>query len=162
MALCVRVAQSSDLAQVDALLARAYPRLLKPDYPPSVLVTALPLISRAQPGLVNSGTYYVAELGKDAPIVGAGGWSRDRSDTTIGHIRHIVSDDRHVRKGVARALLTQVFKVAAGQGVHCLHCQATRTAVPFYIAMGFETVGPIDVPLRPGISFPAVFMTRLL
>ena len=44
-----RIAGSGDLAGVDALLARAYPRLLKPDYPASVLVMALPIISRARP-----------------------------------------------------------------------------------------------------------------
>jgi hypothetical protein len=51
----VRVAGPVDIAAVDALLARAYPRLLKADYAPSVLVTALPRIARAQPGLVAAG-----------------------------------------------------------------------------------------------------------
>jgi len=57
----IRPSTSADLAAVDALLARVYPRLLKADNPPSVLVTALPLISRAQPGLLRCGTYSVAE-----------------------------------------------------------------------------------------------------
>ena len=59
----LRVATPADLAAVDALLARSYPRLLAADYPPSVLVTALPLISRARPELLASGTYYVVEDG---------------------------------------------------------------------------------------------------
>jgi len=54
----IRATTKADIPAVDALLARAYPVLLKPDYPASVLVTALPLISRAQPGLVTCGTYY--------------------------------------------------------------------------------------------------------
>ena len=96
MAIAVRTARSGDLAAVDAVLARAYPRLLKPDYPPSVLVTALPLISRAQPSLLASGTYYVAE--DDAgQIVGAGGWTKDRASSELGHIRHVVTDDRMTR-----------------------------------------------------------------
>ena len=57
----IRPGTRADLARVDALLSRSYPRLLKRDYPPSVLVTALPLISRAQPALLDSGSYYVAE-----------------------------------------------------------------------------------------------------
>jgi hypothetical protein len=32
--------------------------------------------------------------------------------------------------------------------------------VPFYAACGFRELGPIEVPLQPGISFPAVAMER--
>ena len=53
--LTLRHATPSDLAAVDALLARSYPRLLAADYPPSVLVTAVPIIARARPELLASG-----------------------------------------------------------------------------------------------------------
>ena len=64
--LTIRPGRTEDIAPLDALLARSYPRLLAADYPPSVLVTAIPRISRAQPRLVTSGTYFVALRG-DAP-----------------------------------------------------------------------------------------------
>lgn len=48
--LILRPATLDDLAAVDRLLADSYPRLLAADYAPSVLVTALPIISRAQRG----------------------------------------------------------------------------------------------------------------
>ena len=67
----IRPTTAADLAAVDALLARSYPKLLKADYPPSVLVTALPVIARAQPKLITCGTYYVVE--EDGQILGAGG-----------------------------------------------------------------------------------------
>ncbi|MEO0865606.1 MAG: hypothetical protein AAFY39_13690, partial [Pseudomonadota bacterium] len=57
----IRPSTKADMAAVDALLARTYPKLLKADYPPSVLVTALPVISRARPELLVCGTYYVAD-----------------------------------------------------------------------------------------------------
>ena len=57
----IRPAASADITSVDALLARSYPRLLKHDYAPSVLVLALPKISRAQPAIVTCGTYYLVE-----------------------------------------------------------------------------------------------------
>ena len=69
--LTARVATAGDLARIDGLLARSYPILLKPDYPPSVLVTALPRISRANPQLVTSGSYYVVE--GNGSVAGAGG-----------------------------------------------------------------------------------------
>jgi hypothetical protein len=75
MSLTVRVATRADIASVDASLARAYPRLLKADYAPSVLVSALPRIARAQPRLLGCGSYFVVEL-QGTGIVGAGGWTR--------------------------------------------------------------------------------------
>lgn len=161
MQIRIRPGTLADLADVDALLARVYPRLLKPDYPPSVLVTALPIISRANPALLSSGTYYVAITDMGA-IVGAGGWTPDRRDAELGHIRHVVTNDRLLRCGIGRALLTQCFHAAAASGITCLECWSTRTAEPFYAAMGFVTQGAIDIELRPGIIFPALRMSMRL
>lgn len=152
--LAIRTATPDDLAPLDALFARSYPKLLKPDYPPSVLVTALPMISRAQPALLASGTYFVAELAGE--IVGAGGWTPARGGT--GNIRHVVTDARHVRQGIGRTLMLRVLQSARQAGIHLLHCHSTRTAVPFYRALGFVELGPMAVELAPGISFPAIRM----
>ena len=139
-------------------MARTYPKLLKADYPPSVLVTALPLIARARPELLRCGTYYVAQ---DAGrVLGAGGWTRDATHRALGHIRHVVTDDRALRRGVGRALMDHSFDRARAAGMDRLECWATRTAVPFYSAMGFATVGPFDVPLAAGITFPSIRMMR--
>jgi len=61
---------------------------------------------------------------------------------------------------VGRALMAHVFAMARAAGVVRLDCLSTRTAVPFYAAMGFVTQGPVTVPLGPGIDFPAVAMSR--
>ena len=157
--LTIRPSGRDDLAAVDALLARAYPRLLKPDYPPSVMVTALPILARARPELVGCATYYLAECAE--VLVGAGGWTRLRWAGTA-EVRHLVCDDRQVRQGIGRALMARIFAEAGAAGIIRLDCQATRTAVPFYLAMGFEVIGAIEVALRPGITFPAVAMQRSL
>ena len=153
----LRIARPDDLAGLDALFGRAYPRLLKADYPPSVMVTAVPLIARAQPRLLASGTFYVVE--SEGRLIGAGGWTR-RDLPELGDIRHVVCDDRHLRRGVARMILTRCIEEATAAGLRLLDCKATRTAVPFYAAMGFEVLGPMAVPLAPGILFPAVRMAR--
>lgn len=154
----IRPSTMADLAAVDALLARTYPKLLKADYPPSVLVTALPIISRAQPALLGCGTYYVVE--ENDVILGAGGWTRDRKDSALGHIRHVVTDDRALRRGIGRALMCRCFEDARAAGIARLECWATRTAESFYHALGFETLGPMDVSLQGGISFPSIRMVR--
>jgi GNAT superfamily N-acetyltransferase len=166
--LTVRPATIADIAAVDALLARSYPRLLRSDYPPSVIVTAVPLIARAKPELLASGTYFVAE-DSDGTILGAGGWTargpQGEQGARLGHVRHVVTDDRALRRGVGRAILSRTLEQARTAGVTSLACLSTRTAVPFYTALGFRPSAPgteVLIPLAPGIAFPAIAMIRTL
>lgn len=163
--LTIRATNTGDLPLVDALLAASYPVLLKPDYAPSTLVTCLPLISRARPELLRCGTYYIAE-DSDGPLA-AGGWTHGAPQggvgpRDVGHIRHVVTHPKALRRGLARALLERSFRAARTSGVRWLMCQSTRTAEPFYASMGFQRRGEIDIRLAPGISFPAVEMIRAL
>lgn len=167
LTLCL--AQPTDLAAVDALLARSYPRLLRADYPPSIMVTLVPLIARARPELLASGRYYVVKDGAGR-VLGAGGYSLaaptprgqlpGAQHGTVGHIRHVATDPDATRRGIGRGLMQAVFAAAAAEGVRWLDCLSTRTAVPFYAAVGFGVVGPVDVPITPGLAFPAVRMLR--
>jgi N-acetylglutamate synthase-like GNAT family acetyltransferase len=73
-------------------------------------------------------------------------------------VRHVATDPDVVRQGIGRRLMQHVMEDAARAGVRRMECLSTRTAVPFYTALGFRAVGPTDVPLQPGIVFPAVRM----
>jgi hypothetical protein len=53
-----------------------------------------------------------------------------------------------------------IYAEAHLQGARRFEAKATRTAVRFYEAMGFDSLGQVIVPLRPGIDFPAVMMRR--
>lgn len=166
MLITLRTASASDIAGIDALLARAYPRLLKADYAPSLLVMAVPRIARAQPALVTCGTYHVA-TDEAGTILAAGGWTRAAPGAGalqegVGNIRHVVTDDRLTRRGIGRALLSRVIDEARAQGIVRLDCLSTLTAVPFYRALGFAGDRAVTIPLGPGIDFPAVAMTRAL
>ncbi len=162
----LRRAYPGDLAAVDGLLSRSYPRLLAADYPPSVMVTAVPIIARARPELLASGRYFLVLDG--ARVLGAGGYSLAAPGARGGpggaeaaglaHIRHVASDPDAVRQGIGRALMEQVFAAAAAEGVQRFDCLSTRTAVPFYAALGFRVLGETVVPLGPGIGFPAIRM----
>lgn len=168
-ALTLRPATPGDLAAVDALLARSYPRLLAADYPSSVMVTAIPIIARARPELLASGRYFLV-LDHNR-VLGAGGYSlaapgarggpQGQTEPGTAHIRHVATDPDALRRGIGRALMDRVFAAAVAEGVQRFDCLSTRTAVPFYAALGFRSVGEIEVPLAPGIGFPAVRMVRL-
>ncbi|MFQ5622406.1 MAG: GNAT family N-acetyltransferase [Paracoccaceae bacterium] len=159
----VRNSKRSDLPLVDALLQRAFRILLKPDYPPSLLVTAVPKISRANPLLLASGSYYVAVSGED--VLGCGGWSRrhphgSRPEPGHAHVRHFATDPDQARRGVGRAIMERCVSDARAEGISVLECYSTRTAEPFYRALGFSRVREIVADLGPGVAFPAVIMVR--
>lgn len=164
--LTLRTATAADIGGIDALLARAYPRLLKADYPPSLLVMAIPRIARAQPALIASGTYHVA-CDDEGRILAAGGWTRaapggGQMTRATGHVRHVATDDRQTRRGLGRALLTRIIDEARGQGLTRLDCLSTLTALPFYRALGFTGDSRLTVSLGPGIDFPVIALTRAL
>lgn len=158
--LIIRSATLGDTAAVDALLQRSYPRLLKADYPPSVLVAALPAMTRAQPKLMTSGTYFLAE--RDGVVLGAGGWTANSRRAGWGDVRHVVTDDRALRQGVGRAIMDHTWNTARAAGLTHMECWATLTAVPFYEAMGLTVIEPMTVQLQGAIDFPAIRMQRAL
>lgn len=157
----LRAAEPGDIDAVDRLLAASYPRLLRPYYPPSVMVTAVPFLARANPKLLASGRYYLAET-PSGEIIGAGGWSRVAGQQEVAEVRHLVTDHRHVRKGIARRIMMAVFAEAKSAGTSHLSCQSTLAAVPFYRSLGFEEVGRATVQLQAGIDFEVLRMIRAI
>ena len=157
----VRLATPLDIAAVDALLARSYGPLLRADYPPSVLVLTLPRLARAQPALLASGHYFLAE--RDGRIVGAGGWSREPPGggairAGLGHVRHVATDARATRQGIGRAVMDSVTDDARESGVVRLHCISTLTAIPFYRRLGFVEIRHLQLSFAAGVNFPATEM----
>lgn len=158
--LTLRTATPQDFGAVDDLLRRSYARLLRADYPASVLVTVLPRMARAQPRLVASGTFYLAE--EEGLLRGVGGWTptwRSREDCDV---RHFAVDPGAVRQGVGRALLAHSMEIARGAGRRRMTALSTLTAVPFYRAMGFEAVGEHVLDFGVAARFPVVEMRRSL
>jgi N-acetylglutamate synthase-like GNAT family acetyltransferase len=159
--IAIRTARPADLAAVDALLARSYPAQLSADYPPSVMVTAVPLIARARPELMGSGHYFLA-VNAEGGVVGAAGVTSASGRVAVGEIRHVVTDHRLTRRGIGRALMLHVFDHARGLGLRRLDCLSTRTAVPYYRALGFDLLGPAEITLAPGIVLPVLRLSREL
>jgi len=160
----LRTAVPTDLAGIDRLLGRSYPRLLAADYPASTLVLAVPRFSRAQPELLASGRYYVAE-DMQGRILAAGGWSRRNPSggpvaETTGHVRHVATDPDALRQGLGRLVMERVMAEARAEGMDRLDCLSTRTAVPFYRALAFRILQPKELALAPGIGFPVVRLLR--
>ncbi|MBX2830224.1 MAG: GNAT family N-acetyltransferase [Rhodospirillales bacterium] len=167
----LEVANPSDAKAVSALFARSYAKLLQDDYPPEILASAMPYLSRANPELLGSGTYYLVKT--DAgQVIGAGGWTSMRPSapgapgtkeidvqTGLAHIRHFAVDPDHTRQGIGKMLFDRCVKDAvATKGVTHFECYATLTARSFYESLGFEVIGTFDAPFAPDFTFPSLHM----
>lgn len=159
-----RIATPDDAESVEAVLKASYPRLMASDYEPAVLEAALKLITRANPGLLASGTYYVAQT-RDGTVVGCGGWTRNRpteSDTDVddcAHLRHFATHPDWAGRGVGRAIFRACEQTVRSAGVARLEVYSSLNAEPFYAAMGFARVELVAVPVGP-VRFPSVLMQR--
>jgi N-acetylglutamate synthase-like GNAT family acetyltransferase len=159
----LRVARLEDSDAVSALLSASYSSLLPACYDSDALDCALPILTRANPTLLVSGTYYVVER-QPGHLVGCGGWTAAHPESGKivegeAHIRHFATDPAWVRRGVGSYLLARCLSDARSFGLRRLHCCSTLNAERFYQASGFTTVGPIDVPLRPSLRFPGILMS---
>jgi GNAT superfamily N-acetyltransferase len=122
----IRIAKPSDSDAVSALLEASYSTLLAARYDHEMLGRALPLMTRANPTLLASGTYYIAESDQ-GNLVGCGGWTTARpggGEIIEGeaHIRHFATHPEWVGRGIGTSLLARCFSDARPLGIRKLHC----------------------------------------
>ncbi|MEO0977289.1 MAG: GNAT family N-acetyltransferase [Pseudomonadota bacterium] len=166
MSFLVRTSIEADTEAVTALLQKSYAVLLRDAYAADVLEAALPLITKARPELMVSGSYYVAE-DDEGGIIGAGGWTKHSptgQDETAdnGNIRHFGTDPDHTGKGIGRSLMARCVSDALNAGLAEFNCYSTLNGEAFYRACGFRSVEPFPITLPGGVVFPSVRMTRPL
>lgn len=162
----LRIARPEDAAAVDGLLQVSYPKLMASSYDEELLAPALNLMTKANPSLLGSGTYYVAEL-PSGLVVGCGGWTRERPgagtiEPHMGHIRHFATHPGWTRCGVGRAIYRLCESAARSAGVIAFECYSSLNAEKFYSALGFENIREVDIELQPSVVLRAVLMWREL
>lgn len=160
----VRTATPDDMATVSAILAASYPSLMRGAYPDDLLARALPRITSANPALLASGTYYLAEA-EDGSAAGCGGWSHrppeeDRREQGVAHIRHFATHQDWAGKGVGRAIFHRCEAEARAAGFTRFTCYSSLNGEGFYAALGFLRVREISVPMGPDLRFPSILMVR--
>lgn len=162
----IRVAQPADAAAVGELLELSYPALMASAYAPESLAPALGLITRANPALLGSGTYYVAQT-PAGMLVGCGGWTPEQPGTGsvaphVAHLRHFATHPEWIRRGVGRAIYRLCEAGARSAGVRTLECYSSLNGEKFYATLGFARVREIDAELRGGVTLRSVLMRREL
>lgn len=159
----IREALAEDRAAVEDVLRRSYAPLMAAAYEADLLARALPLMTRAHPRLLGSGTYYLAEA--DGRPVGCGGWSvfapgSSRVDPGVAHIRHFATAADFTGRGVGRLIYQRCEIQARAAGVRRLECFSSLNGEGFYAALGFRRIGLIEIPMGPDLTFPSVHMIR--
>jgi predicted N-acetyltransferase YhbS len=160
----IRPAGPADAEAVSAVLTAAYGTLTTGHYDASLIAAALPYMGKANPQLLQSGTYHVAE-GPAGRIVACGGWSfaapgSGERHAGLAHLRHFGTDPGWTGQGIARALYQLCEAEARAAGAQRLACQASLNAEGFYWALGFRRVGPVAIALGPDIKFPGIALER--
>ena len=158
----IRTASIEDSDSITALLQLSYPALMRGAYEVSILKAALPVMTVAQPSLLRSGTYYVAETAEGA-VVGCGGWTKEEPGSGeilpgVAHIRHFGVHPEWTRRGIGQALYVRCRDDAKGAGISEFECFSSMNGEPFYAALGFVRDGIIELEMSSGISLPSVRM----
>lgn len=160
----IRPARLTDKKAIEPILLASYSTLLQGFYEADTLARAVPIMSKAQPALLNSGTYHVATV--DGNIVACGGWTLDspgggakKPERNTAHIRHVATHPGHVRKGLAKAILQRCIEQACARGVTQFSCFSSLAAVPFYENVGFIAGEQQTVSFAPDLPFPMIVMT---
>jgi N-acetylglutamate synthase-like GNAT family acetyltransferase len=160
----LRQASPDDSAPVSALLAGSYPRLMAAAYDDALLLRVLPRITKANPSLLASGSYFIAET-KPYAVVGCGGWTHEKPGsgetvTGIGHIRHFATDAGWTDRGIGRSIYDRCEMQARTAGIKTFECYSSLNAEAFYAALGFAVIDRIDVPMGDGLFLPSLHMRR--
>lgn len=162
----LRAAVSDDEAAVTRLLEISYGRLMSAAYEQAQLDAFLPLIVTAQPGLLASGTYYLA-VTPEGEVIGAGGWTRERPgtgeiDVGTGHIRHVATHPGWTGHGIGRAIMERCSAEARSAGIARFECYSSLNAVDFYARLGFKEIRRVEIPMGGDLVMPSVLMGQTL
>jgi GNAT superfamily N-acetyltransferase len=139
---------------------------MKSAYDEEALAPALDLMTKANPLLLGSGTYYLAEVATGL-LVGCGGWTRERPGTKsvelgLAHVRHFAVHPDWTRCGIGRAIFTLCDRAARAAGVRAFECYSSLNAENFYRALSFVRIREMDMEFQPHVVLRGVLMRRNL
>jgi GNAT superfamily N-acetyltransferase len=83
-------------------------------------------------------------------------------DSTNGRVRALFVDGRSQRRGVGRALLSNLEARALRAGRRRLHGAMSTNAVPFYLAAGFRPSAGPEQLIAAGVHIPVLRMEKSL
>ena len=171
----LRRAQTTDVAAIQALIARSARQLSVPYYTPAQAEAMIRHVFGVDSQLIADATYFVIE--SDAQFSACGGWSRRRTlfggdQTKMGpdplldpatepaRIRAFFVEPGMARRGLGRQLLVECTREARAAGFSALELVSTLPGEPLYLATGFTVIERFELSLPDDIRVPVSRMRR--
>ena len=171
----LRRAQTSDVAAIQALIARSARQLSVPYYTPAQAEAMIRHVFGVDSQLIADATYFVIE--SDAQLPACGGWSRRRTlfggdqikmgpdplldpATEPARIRAFFVEPGMARRGLGRQLMVECTREARAAGFSALELVSTLPGEPLYLATGFTVIERFELSLPEDIRVPVSRMRR--
>jgi N-acetylglutamate synthase-like GNAT family acetyltransferase len=171
----LRRAQTSDVAAIQALIARSARQLSVPYYTQAQAEAMIRHVFGVDSQLIADATYFVIE--SDAQFSACGGWSRRRTlfggdQTKMGpdplldpatepaRIRAFFVEPGMARRGLGRQLMVECTREARAAGFSALELVSTLPGEPLYLATGFTVIERFELSLPEDIRVPVSRMRR--
>lgn len=156
----LRAARPDDAAALDDVLYASYSTVLRGWYRDETLDIAAKAMGRANPALLSSGRYFLAEIGGRA--VACGGWSREAPGRggvipRLAHVRHFATHPDYLGRGLGGAILARSIGEAKDDGAVEMEAISTLAAEAFYAHHGFRRMAD-RIMTMGGAPFAAVLM----
>jgi N-acetylglutamate synthase-like GNAT family acetyltransferase len=178
MTITIRLARSSDIPTLEALIPQSVRGLSGNYYSPEQIEAGLVHVFGLDTQLIEDGTYYVAEI--DGQAAGCGGWSRRKGLYGGNHNKGAGADEwldparkpariraffvhpQWARRGVGAALMQAAEQAAREAGFQELALLATLPGQPLYAAAGFVADETVELTLPGEVKLRGVQMHKRL
>ena len=171
----VRIATMADVPVLQELIATSVRGLSIGFYTHEQIEAAIVAVFGVDTQLIADGTYYIID--GTSGLAAAGGWSGRRTlyggdqlkeavdppldpRTDPARIRAFFVHPDFVRRGLARQLYAECARAAYTAGFRRFELMSTMPGVPLYVALGFEVVERVTLPLVTNVELPLARMTR--
>jgi GNAT superfamily N-acetyltransferase len=174
-AITIRTAVPADAAALRRLHRASLWGLGVFDYTLAEIDSILRHVQTLDPELIETGRYYVAEIGGE--LAGSGGWSehalgqpmprsansnRPMSGTPSAKLRAIFVNPKFARAGIGRAVMAHIEAEARAAGLTRAEGLATLSSLRFYEGIGYTALRRLSMPLADGTMIALVHMKKSL
>jgi GNAT superfamily N-acetyltransferase len=171
----VRLATPNDTEQTEALMKASIREIFPHFYAPEQIEPCIRYIGHLDTMLVDDGTYFVEE--DETGLIACGGWSRRYKlyagsaavaddarlldpATEAAPVRAMFVRGDRTRRGLGTRIFEACEQASRVEGFTKLALMATLPGVPLYLALGFEPLEEVDIPLEDGTIVAGVRMER--
>ena len=156
----IRSARSADLDAIADLQARSIMAFGIETYDRETCEVWAKVGRQMRHTMLSGGTFFIAEW--NDTLVGVAGWTADSREPDCAWPRYVFVAPKAGGLGIGRQLMDQVETSVHAAGRSHLKLWASLNAVPFYQALGYQTIKKARWPIGGGIEMEHLLMSKSL